>query len=133
MRLFHQNVDPMAVLLDGFAHVRHRYGAVRSPGVRLSTGAIRADANFGLLEVHLPAQLANDYEVRSRDPRCRAFVIPAAVLRKFGPLRVLTADEADAAGALLDTAGSLPTVRTMPSRRWRIRGVGPGTPPPGRQ
>jgi len=95
MRLFHRRPAAVEILRDGFrdgcgSHLtegQHR-------GVWLSS--VPLDANEGakgddLLELHLPEDIVADYEWI--EPAYREFLVPAEIVNRFGPPRLLTPAE----------------------------------------
>ena len=96
--------------------------------VRLGTVPDLHDDTGRVLEIHLPSQLANEYEVRSHQSGCREFLIPAGVLDHFGPPMLLSQAEVDAAS--IPVLGAVPKLRLV-MRRTAKSHDSHGADPPG--
>ena len=61
-----------------------------------------------LLEIHLPPQVVAPFEVAEAGKPCREFLVPVAIVNRFGPPAALTPEEeADAVRAWLDAWPSM--------------------------
>jgi hypothetical protein len=113
MRLFHRTSAAAAILRDGFRDGVGSYLTDRKhSGVWLSS--VPLDSNAGgaggraLLEIHLPGEIFREYEwVEEGKTDYREALIPAAVVNRYGPPRLVSEDEATAIAAAL--FGGIPT------------------------
>jgi len=97
MRLFHRTHHAAAILREGFRDGEGSYLTDRTlRGVWLSDFPL--DENAGadgdqLLQVDVPDAVALDHEVVEEGKTYREFLIPADVLNRCGPPRLVSADE----------------------------------------
>jgi hypothetical protein len=99
MRLFHRTNHAAAILRDGFLDGEGQYMTDQvHRGVWLSN--VRLDINEGangddVLEIYLPDDLAREYEWVEEGKPYREFPVPAALVNRYGPPRLLTSEEID--------------------------------------
>ena len=110
VRLFHRTYHVHAILAEGFRDSEDNYLTDTSlRGVWLSN--IPLDDSEGadgdqVLQIDLPDAEAVSYEVVEEGKPYREFLIPADVLNRYGPPRLLSAEELD---AMIDPRFPAPT------------------------
>lgn len=101
MRLYHRTPAAKQIIKGGFRDAKGTYGTGRvHRGVWLSDrpldvneGAIEGEAGADLFLIEIPARVIRDYEWVEDGKPYREWLVPAKIVNRYGPPRLLSEDE----------------------------------------